>query len=114
MESMTSLLTQEQWDILELLTQEQWDILDGMRSNLGLAADLAQAKISLILPLDRSRQLCASAAKLSGKRKAKAGGDICFLSVFDQAEPLCAGPVRPAEGLSHLRQTQPLLRRRRF
>ena len=77
MESMTS-----------LLTQEQWDILDGMRSNLGLAADLAQAKISLILPLDRSRQLCASAAKLSGKRKAKAGGDICFLSVFDQAEPL--------------------------
>ena len=71
-----------------LLTQEQWDILDGMRSNLGLAADLAQAKISLILPLDRSRQLCASAAKLSGKRKAKAGGDICFLSVFDQAEPL--------------------------
>ena len=34
MESMTS-----------LLTQEQWDILDGMRSNLGLAADLAQAKI---------------------------------------------------------------------
>ena len=54
MESMTS-----------LLTQEQWDILDGMRSNLGLAADLAQAKISLILPLDRSRQLCASAAKLS-------------------------------------------------
>ena len=43
MESMTS-----------LLTQEQWDILDGMRSNLGLAADLAQAKISLILPLDRS------------------------------------------------------------
>ena len=38
-----------------LLTQEQWDILDGMRSNLGLAADLAQAKISLILPLDRSR-----------------------------------------------------------
>ena len=36
MESMTS-----------LLTQEQWDILDGMRSNLGLAADLAQAKISL-------------------------------------------------------------------
>ncbi len=71
-----------------LLTQEQWDILDGMRSNLGLAADLAQAKISLILPLDRSRQLCASAAQLSGKRKAKAGGDICFLSVFDQAEPL--------------------------
>ncbi|MBQ3365861.1 MAG: hypothetical protein IJG43_04170, partial [Acidaminococcaceae bacterium] len=71
-----------------LLTQEQWDILDGMRSNLGLAADLAQAKISLILPLDRSRQLCASAAKLSGKRKAKAGGEICFLSVFDQAEPL--------------------------
>ena len=59
-----------------LLTQEQWDILDGMRSNLGLAADLA------------SRQLCASAAKLSGKRKAKAGGEICFLSVFDQAEPL--------------------------
>ena len=71
-----------------LLTQEQWDILDGMRSNLGLAADLAQAKISLILPLDRSRQLCASAAKLSGKRKAKPGGEICFLSVFDQAEPL--------------------------
>ena len=27
-----------------LLTQEQWDILDGMRSNLGLAADLAQIK----------------------------------------------------------------------
>ena len=50
-----------------LLTQEQWDILDGMRSNLGLAADLAQAKISLILPLDRSRQLCASAAQLSGR-----------------------------------------------
>ena len=49
-----------------LLTQEQWDILDGMRSNLGLAADLAQAKISLILPLDRSRQLCSSATTPSG------------------------------------------------
>ena len=47
MESMTS-----------LLTQEQWDILDGMRSNLGLAADLAQAKISLILPLDAALRIC--------------------------------------------------------
>ena len=74
--------------MISQLTQEQWNILDGMRNNLGLAADLAQAKISLILPLDRSRQLYSSAAKLSGKRKAKAGGDICFLSVFDQAEPL--------------------------
>ena len=76
--------------MISQLTQEQWNILDGMRSNLGLAADLAQAKISLILPLDRSRQLYSSAAKSAGKRKAKAvsSGDICFLSVFDQAEPL--------------------------
>ena len=76
--------------MISQLTQEQWNILDGMRSNLGLAADLAQAKISLILPLDRSRQLYSSAAGNTGKQKAKAGsaGDICFLSVFDQAEPL--------------------------
>ena len=74
--------------MISQLTQEQWSILDGMRSNLGLAADLAQAKISLILPLDRSRQLYSSAAKPSGKRNTKTGTDICFLSVFDQAEPL--------------------------
>ncbi len=48
--------------MISQLTQEQWNILDGMRSNLGLAADLAQAKISLILPLDRSRQLYSSTA----------------------------------------------------
>ena len=73
--------------MISQLTQEQWNILDGMRNNLGLAADLAQAKISLILPLNRSRQLYSSA---SGKQKATAGPaeDICFLSVFDQAEPL--------------------------
>ena len=76
--------------MISQLTQEQWNILDGMRSNLGLAADLAQAKISLILPLDRSRQLYSSTARSSGKRKAKTGpaGGISFLSVFDQAEPL--------------------------
>ena len=74
--------------MISQLTQEQWNILDGMRNNLGLAADLAQAKISLILPLDRSRQLYASAAKPPGGPKAKTGGDIFFLSVFDQAEPL--------------------------
>ncbi|MBP5736865.1 MAG: hypothetical protein J6W55_05405, partial [Acidaminococcaceae bacterium] len=71
-----------------LLTQEQWDILDGMRSNLGLAADLAQAKISLILPLDRSRQFCSSPTTPSGRNKMKPAENICFLSVFDQAEPL--------------------------
>ena len=71
-----------------LLTQEQWDILDGMRSNLGLAADLAQAKISLILPLDRSRQFCSSPTTPSGRNKMKPAENICFLCVFDQAEPL--------------------------
>ena len=74
--------------MISQLTQEQWNILDGMRSNLGLAADLAQAKISLILPLDRSRQLCSFTAASHGKQSPKASGDICFLSVFDQAEPL--------------------------
>ena len=74
--------------MISQLTQEQWNILDGMRSNLGLAADLAQAKISLILPLDRSRQLCSYPTTSSGRQNAKAGSDICFLSVFDQAEPL--------------------------
>ena len=70
MESMTS-----------LLTQEQWDILDGMRSNLGLAADLAQAKISLILPLNRSRQLCSAATTPPGKNKAKPSEDKKFESL---------------------------------
>ena len=74
--------------MISQLTQEQWNILDGMRSNLGLAADLAQAKISLILPLDRSRQLCSYTAASHGKQRLKSSGDICFLSVFDQAEPL--------------------------
>ena len=74
--------------MISQLTQEQWNILDGMRSNLGLAADLAQAKISLILPLDRSRQLCSFTAASPGKQSPRASGDICFLSVFDQAEPL--------------------------
>lgn len=74
--------------MISLLTQEQWNILDGMRSNLGLAADLAQAKISLILPLDRSRQLCSSAATPSGRNRTNPAETICFLSVFDQAEPL--------------------------
>ncbi|MBQ8919553.1 MAG: sensor histidine kinase [Acidaminococcaceae bacterium] len=66
------------------LTQEQWNILDGMRSNLGLAADMAQAKISLFLPLNRSHNYFSFTA---GKQ-ANRSGDICFLSVFDQAEPL--------------------------
>ena len=70
--------------MISQLTQEQWNILDGMRSNLGLAADLAQAKISLILPLDRSRQLCSYPTTSSDRQNAKAGSDICFLSVFDQ------------------------------
>ncbi|MBQ6778904.1 MAG: hypothetical protein IJP51_05360, partial [Acidaminococcaceae bacterium] len=74
--------------MISQLTQEQWNILDGMRSNLGLAADMAQAKVSLILPLDRSRQLCSRAPGSSGGQNAKTGNDICFLSVFDQAEPL--------------------------
>ena len=74
--------------MISQLTHEQWKILDGMRNNLGLAADLAQAKISLILPLDRSRQLYSSPPRPSDKRKTKAGRDIFFLSVFDQAEPL--------------------------
>ena len=74
--------------MISQLTQEQWNILDGMRNNLGLAADLAQAKISLILPLDRSRQLCSYPTTSSDRINAKAGSEICFLSVFDQAEPL--------------------------
>ena len=41
-----------------LLTQEQWDILDGMRSNLGLAADLAQAKIAAHAVQDIPLFLC--------------------------------------------------------
>ena len=74
--------------MISQLTQEQWNILDGMRSNLGLAADLAQAKISLILPLDRSRQLCSYPTTSSDRKIEKTGSEICFLSVFDQAEPL--------------------------
>ncbi len=73
--------------MISKLTPEQWNILDGMRSNLGLAADLAQAKISLILPLDRFRQLFSSTA-VHGKQKTEPSDEICFLSVFDQAEPL--------------------------
>ena len=71
------------------LTKEQWNILDAMRSNLGLAADLAQAKISLIMPVDQDRQFFS--ARVAGKRgrnHSDSGEEIRFISVFDQAEPL--------------------------
>lgn len=74
--------------MLTQLTQEQWNILDGMRCNLGLAADLSQAKISLVLPLDRSRRFIFSAAGPEKKAETNTAGNIVFLSVFDQAEPL--------------------------
>jgi len=70
------------------LTKEQWNILDIMRSNLGLAADLAQAKISLVLPMDRNRQYFSSTVRRQDGSKTKDESSICFLSVFDQAEPL--------------------------
>jgi len=94
--------------MISQLTQEQWNILDGMRSNLGLAADLAQAKISLILPLDRSRQLYYSSAMACGKQINKPAGDICFLSVFDQAEPLTRSEYTEPEEITRA-EDEPLI-----
>lgn len=94
----------------EQLTKEQWNILDAMRSNLGLAADLAQAKISLILPVDHNRQFF-SADVLSGAQKKKPGrrtNEILFLSVFDQAEPLTRLESAEAEELARAEE-EPLI-----
>ena len=96
--------------MIKQLTQEQWDILDGMRSNLGLAADLAQAKISLILPLDRSRQFAYIAAGQDTGSDLNTGGGIVFLSVFDQAEPLTRSENSEPEEITRA-EDEPLVTR---
>lgn len=96
--------------MIKQLTQEQWDILDGMRSNLGLAADLAQAKISLILPLDRSRQFAYIAAGQDTGSDLNTSGGIVFLSVFDQAEPLTRSENSEPEEITRA-EDEPLVTR---
>ena len=96
--------------MIKQLTQEQWDILDGMRNNLGLAADLAQAKISLILPLDRSRQFAYIAAGQDTGSDLNTSGGIVFLSVFDQAEPLTRSENSEPEEITRA-EDEPLVTR---
>ena len=91
------------------LTREQWNILDAMRSNLGLAADLAQAKISLILPVDQDRQFfSANTAGTRGGKVSDSGEEIRFISVFDQAEPLTRSESAEPGGVSRAEE-EPLV-----
>ena len=67
------------------LTAEQGRILHAMQGLLPLAADIAQARISLVLPVTEELEARVLAG-LTGNTTA--AGEELFLQIYAQAEPL--------------------------